>query len=155
MKYNGRLLSLLFAALGSILGASAAARAVGAISLAVATDTVARCDVGLTNSGIHLLLQHRFLSEANHDPAWEHLDLITIPTSSASQCQYNFTSNFTFNEDDDDDDDDEDDGFHDHTLVQFRLLQWEHGGGYCNCWGIIPGNCIVTTAQHTAQLNHQ
>ena len=151
MKYNGRLL-LLFAALGSVLSeedhssAAAAARAVGVISLAVTTDTVARCDVGLTNPGIHLLLQYRFLSEANADPAWQHLDLIAIPTPSASQCQYNFTSNFIFDEEDD---------LYDRSLVQFRLLQWEHGGGYCNCWGIVPGSCIVTTAQHTVQLNHQ
>lgn len=29
------------------------------------------------------------------------------------------------------------------VLVQFRLVQWEHGGGYCNCWRLMPGGLLV------------
>lgn len=118
---------------------------VGSISLAITTDTIARCDRGLTNAGIYAVLEYRYLRDS---PRWERVDVIHIPTSESTLCQHNFTFNFTYEDPSDPSDPGE-------LLVQFRLLQWEHGGGFCNCWGVVRGSFWVHTAQHSIPITQQ
>lgn len=133
--------------------------AVGQISFDLVTSTISEeCSRGHSNKGIYAVLEYRQLRQLNADEnnlntAWKELDIIHLTV--ASNCTH-FTSNFTYDgsasgdavEDDDspngmelEESDMEleesgmelEEGDRD-PLVQFRLVQWEHGGGNCNCW---------------------
>lgn len=118
-------------------------RSVGRISFALTTDTTADCDRGLTNGGVYAILEYRLVilgnqtEENSNTSLWHHLGVVSIPASSSSRCLHEFTFNVSYvrscvsvNME---------------VYVQFRLVQWEHGGGYCNCWGLVPGNLQVET----------
>ncbi len=98
------------------------------VSFSLATDTIAACDQGLTRPGINAALQRRQVERDSTDKyPWQTLGVVHIAASGSDTCQpFSFKFNSTVDE------------------VQFRLVQWEHGGGYCNCWGVVPGSWSVT-----------
>lgn len=111
---------------------SQTAAAVGTVSFVLVTNTISECDIGLSNGGIAILEYRQLNLVGNGDNddnsgkiSWKQLDKFHLPD--ASNYTANFTSNFTY---------DCKDLEGDSPLVQFRLVQWEHGGGYCNCWGV-------------------
>lgn len=121
---------------------------VGTISFSITSDTTAACDSGLTNAGIYAVLEYRHLQDPT---SWEQVGEISISAAnSSSQCQHELAFNFTYPQDFSPAEVELGD-----VLVQFRLLQWEHGGGYCNCWGIVPGSCRVQTASHNILLSQE
>ena len=119
---------------------------VATISFAIITDTVAKCDIGLTNAGIYAVLEYRNLQE---DPiTWEHVGVVSIPAPNSSQCQHNFSMDFTYQHNSSSSSAEESQD----ALVQFRLLQWEHGGGFCNCWGIVSDSVRVRFGNETHSI---
>lgn len=107
------------------------------ISFAITTDTTAICDTGLTNAGIYAVLEYRDLQE---DPVtWEHVGVVSIPAPNSSQCQHNMVFKYQQNSS----------SPAVEPRVQFRLLQWEHGGGFCNCWGIVSDSVRVRFGNET------
>lgn len=123
--------------------------AVGQISFDLVTSTISEeCSRGHSNKGIYAILEYRQLNadENNINTAWKELDIIHLTVASNYT---HFTSNFTYDDSASGDAVEEDDspngmeleesgmeleeGDRD-PLVQFRLVQWEHGGGNCNCW---------------------
>jgi hypothetical protein len=116
-------------------------REVGTISFAITTDTTASCDIGLTNAGIYAVLEYRFLPP-EPTSSWQRVGVISIPPPNSSQCQHEISHNFSYAEQDPD-------------RVQFRVVQWEHGGGYCNCWGIVPNTTSIRTTVYNISLSQE
>lgn len=125
---------------------------VGSISFALTTDTIANCDRGLTNAGVYAILEYRLVTMRNHSEdnntndsishsAWHHLGVVSIPASGSSLCLHEFSFNFSYV-----------DQVCALVSVQFRLVQWEHGGGYCNCWGLVPSSLQVKTEENITLL---
>ena len=103
------------------------------VSLSITTKTVAECDVGLIHEGVHVNLEYRQVDGGDGDddgtpllPApWIPIGQITDSYFNSTFTYINRTSNG--------------------PLIQFRLIQWEHNGGNCNCWGIASGSWTVQT----------
>lgn len=141
---KGSLSSLLLSIFVQCLTAQESKNQMGSISFAITTDTIARCDSGLTNAGVYAVLCRNLKESSSWDPVGE---IAIPPITSDSPCQKEFSFNFTYPSLTTADSG----GF----MVQFRLLQWEHGGGYCHCWGLVPESARVHTSQHDILLTQQ
>ena len=121
-------------------------QAFGSIALALSTDTTTTCDTGLTHGGVHITLEYRqvnLTSEVNHS-RWERLGVVNIPSSESNRCQHHFSFNFSYMDRDRLSSSQGEGGQTGEELgMQFRLVQWEHGGGYCNCWALLPDSLLV------------
>ena len=100
------------------------------VQFTLVTDTISSCDTGLTNAGIYAVLEYRLRDGMNGAVLpWIRLNKTSIPPG---DCERNFTFTSQF----------PDPQFpicntgEGGRLLQFRLVQWEHGGGFCNCWGV-------------------
>ena len=102
------------------------------ISFNTSTNTGHCNDAGFLKAGI--VLEYRIIDEENIESQWEKIDVIPINKT------YSRSFNFPSSE------------LQDH-LVQFRMLQWEHGGGVCSCWGIIQDSFMVHYEAHSRILN--
>ena len=113
----------------------------GTVSLSIITDTKPQCDVGLTNPGIYNKLEYRQVhASKEEDEDWRQLGVVSIPTVSSNHIMKDFNFDFTY--------------CNTHNpLVQFRLIQWEHGGGDCNCWAINGWN--VSIQNRLTQINEK
>ena len=120
---------------------SCAVIANGMVSLFIITDTKPECDVGLTNPGIYIKLEYRQVHVSNsyteEEEDWRNLGVASILTHNVI---VNFNFNFTYCNTN-------------NPLVQFRLIQWEHGGGDCNCWAINEWN--VNIQNRPTQINEK
>lgn len=121
--------------------------ATGQIAFSLTTDTIPDCDTGLNNGGIYALLEFRQIANnqsgglsgggVNEERSlWQQLDVISIPATNTTPCEHKFSSNFSYEMP-------ANASVEAGPLVQFKLVQWEHGGGYCNCWGIVPNSLFV------------
>ena len=103
------------------------------VGFSLVTNTEKACNIGLTNQGVYLLLEYREISaEASmHSKGglspWKQLDTISI-SNQCIGCRHNISSVLMLRR---------------LESVQFRLIQFEHGGGCCNCWGLIPSSWTV------------
>ena len=131
---------------------AAGSSAVAQVSFSLRTDTTEECDTGLTNAGIFAVLDYELVSadddegesEGSVVTGWQRLDTVSTASSSPSgtsnsssgtSCNtYSFSYNFTYQQ--------EEEGAW--PQVRFRLLQWEHGGGFCSCWGLVRNSFRVT-----------
>jgi len=103
------------------------------VSFALVTESVEVCDEGLTNGGVFAVLTLRLGSGGEPAVYGEWLDGGIVNVSSVPDGIDNFTLDFDW------------DLEPEAKWVQFRLVQWEHGGGYCNCWGVVPGSWSVAS----------
>ena len=124
--------------------------ATGWVSFSIITDTRVECDLGLTNPGIYNKLEYRKIQSLNGSQAenedWIELGIVSIPIvnstytvqNSSFNLTYvvqNFSFNFTYS--------------NTNPLVQYRLIQWEHGGGDCNCWGVVQDSWMIELENHS------
>ena len=116
-------------------GGTGATRTVHLKFTLLASDTnTGVCDVGLTNPGIYLTLEYRetLLSQ------WQGFFTISMSAKEVISCDYkNISVDIPLGG-----------GGGVLNSVQFRLIQMEHGGGYCNCWGLVPGSWTVQLDSH-------
>lgn len=142
MKAITRILALLLVQYHASLPACGEATAsAGVVSFSLATDTEEPCDTGLSNTGVFAVLDYRQIVNVSEQVAWIRLGEVSLPPLNGStDCAINssFSFNFTYNTT-------TTTSTSAHPQVQFRLVQWEHGGGYCNCWGVVSDSLTVKT----------
>ena len=140
---------------------AAGSSAVAQVSFSLRTDTTEECDTGLTNAGIFAVLDYELVSadddegesEGSVVTGWQRLDTVSTAsggtssssssgTSSGTSCNtYSFSYNFTYQR--------AEEGAW--PQVRFRVLQWEHGGGFCSCWGLVGNSFRVTLPDPSLQ----
>ena len=111
----------------STVNDSAGEVSIGTVLFSILTDTAAECDVGLIHGGVRVNLEYRQIN--GKENTWMLIDVIQI-TNATNTHLHHFNSTFMYS----------------NTLpllIQFRLIQWEHNGGNCNCWGVASGNWTV------------
>ena len=117
--------------------------ATGWVSFSIITDTRVECDLGLTNPGIYSKLEYRKIqtlsgSQAENEEDWIELGIVSIPIVNSTYTVQNFSFNFTYSST--------------NPLVQYRLIQWEHGGGDCNCWGVVQDSWMIELENHSIPM---
>ena len=128
--------------------------ATGWVSFSIITDTRVECDLGLTNPGIYSKLEYRKIqtlsgSQAENEEDWIELDTVSIPIVNSTYAVQNFSVNFTYTV--------QNFSFNftysnTNSLVQYRLIQWEHGGGDCNCWGVVQDSWMIELENHSIPM---
>ena len=129
----GSLLLLLGQSCLQFSGISPATAVEVQVQFTLVTDTISSCDTGLTNAGIYAVLEYRLRDGMDGAVLpWIRLNETSIPPGDCEQ-NFTFTCDISLsalcNTG-------EADREGDSPLLQFRLVQWEHGGGFCNCWGV-------------------
>ena len=116
----------------------------GELSFSLSLHSTKDCDLGLTNGGLYSILEYRLLQSKDPvgDSTWEEISVISISTENCTQCFHNFSRKFTYWKSTDESIP---------SLVQFRLVQWEHGGGECNCWAVVPGSWVMRAENNSVQ----
>ena len=129
---------------GSELQPSYETVATGWVSFSIITDTREECDLGLTNPGIYSKLEYRKIqtlngSQTENEEDWIELGIVSIPIVNSTYTVQNFSFNFTYS--------------NTNPLVQYRLIQWEHGGGDCNCWGVVQDSWMIELENHSIPMS--
>ena len=102
----------------------------------VVTGNTADCNKGLTSPG-DIYLQYRqvlLLQPSSKTGPWNLFEVISL--SNLSNSHHNFRFSVTVAS-----------GVFQGrpwSHLQFRLIQLEHGGGYCNCWGVVASSWSVS-----------
>ena len=131
--------------------------ATGWVSFSIITDTRVECDLGLSNPGIYSKLEYRKIqtlsgNQTENEEDWIELGIVSIlivnSTYAVQNSSFNFTFamqnysfNFTYS--------------NKNPLVQYRLIQWEHGGGDCNCWGVVQDSWMIELENHSIPMQLQ
>ena len=103
------------------------------------------CKRGLTSPG-DIYLQYRTVllisSTSSGTGPWNLFEVISLSNLSNSHHNFSFSVTVASGELQG----------RSHSYLQFRLIQLEHGGGYCNCWGVQAKSWSVVMMAGSSQL---
>ena len=101
------------------------------------------CKRGLTSPG-DIYLQYRtvLIKSSSETGPWNLFEVISLSNLSNSHHNFSFSVIVAGGE------------FQggSRSYLQFRIIQLEHGGGYCNCWGVQAKSWSVIMMAGSSQL---
>lgn len=139
MKYLKAPILLAIASLVQNLNLCSSQDSAVTVSFTIITETEQCDDTGLLDVAAGVVVQYRTTDDQDTRPSeseWKRIDVISINGT----CNRAFSYHLELEQER-------------QELLQLRLLQWEHGGGFCNCWGVMEDSLLVRHAAYSTTLN--